>query len=776
MAESEQKRDFFISYNKADRVWAEWIAWQLEEAGYTTFLQAWDFRPSSDFVEEMDRAAKEAERTIAVLSDDYLLSGLAKSEWHVAFVKAATGKQGALLPVRVREVELEGLLKPIVYIDLVDSTEERAKELLIAGVERERAKPKSPPRFPKPATSAPAAPRFPGSLPPIWNVPHLRNPNFTGRGELLDNLRAALTSEGSAALTQPQAVHGLGGVGKTQLATEYAYRHASDYELVWWVRSEEPAKLASDYAGLATALDLPEKDAQEQAVAVEAVRRWLEQNQGWLLVFDNVPGPEDVRERLPRGQTGHVIVTSRNPNWSGVASPLSVQLWDRDESVDFLLKRTRQDGQEGADALADALGDLPLALEQAAAYIEETECSLSHYLVVFKEHQSELLAKPSETQDYQSTVATTWELAFQRIEEEVPAAADLLNLCAFLASDDIPLDLIRAGAEHLPDRLATAVQDSLALDKAIAALLRYSLVERSGDALSVHRLVQAVARDRLAEDAGRAWVEAALGLVNDAFPSSIQTDMQTWPVCSVLLPHALAAAGHAEELELGPKAGGLFNRVGMYLRERAQFTDAKVAYERALRIVEAAHGPDHPDVAINVNNLGHVLYNLGDLAGARAHFERALRIDEAAYGPDHHAVAIDVNNMGYVLVDEGNLAGARAHFERALEIDEAAYGPDHPSVGIRLGNLGDVLRDLGDLQVAKDRLERALVIHEAAYGTNHPYVAVSCNKLGSVLRQLGEVDAARSYYERAFTISRHIYGEDHPQTLAARSYLDPPAT
>ncbi len=370
MAESEQKRDFFISYTKADRTWAEWIAWQLEEAGYTTFLQAWDFRPSSDFVEEMDRAAKEAERTIAVLSEDYLLSGFAKSEWHVAFAKAATGEQGALLPVRVREVELEGLLKPIVYIDLVDSTEERAKELLIAGVERERAKPESPPMFPKSTNApSPAAPRFPGTLPPIWNVPHLRNPNFTGRVELLDNLRAALTSEGAAALTQPQAIHGMGGVGKTQLATEYAYRHASDYELVWWVGSEENATLVSDYARLAGELDLPEKDAQKQEVAVEAVRRWLEQNAGWLLVFDNVPVPEDVRERLPRGQTGHVIVTSRNPNWGGVASPLSVQLWDRNESVDFLLKRTQQDDQEGADALADALGDLPLALEQAAAYI-----------------------------------------------------------------------------------------------------------------------------------------------------------------------------------------------------------------------------------------------------------------------------------------------------------------------------------------------------------------------------------------------------------------------
>jgi len=758
-------KHFFISYNSADRQWAEWIAWQLEEAGYTTVLQAWDFLPGSNFVLEMQKATEEAERTIAVLSPDYLGARFIQPEWAAAFAQDPTGEKGILLPVRIRKCELGGLLPQIVYIDLVDLEEAAARDTLLAGVRSERAKPTAPPGFPGAIPrSVPQRPRFPGDLPPIWNLPHLRNPNFTGRESLLAVLRTALTSGQPAALTQ--AITGLGGVGKTQLAVEYAYRHAAEYDLVWWVRAEEPAALAADYAALAGPLNLPQKDEPDQRLVVQAVRRWLSQNTGWLLIFDNAQDPKDLRDYLPPGRAGHVLVTSRYSAWRGVANPLTVQVWERTESIAFLLKRTGQTDETAAGALADALGDLPLALAQAGAYVDATRTTLGDYLDLFQSRRTELWEDERPPLDYPHTVATTWSLAMDQVRQDSPAGADLLNLCAFLAPDDIPQTLLSEGGEHLPQPLSATVTDPLAINKAMAALLQYSLIEKTQDALSAHRMVQAVTRDRLPEDARRTWAGAAVRLVNDAFSSPViwDWDVQAWSENARLLPHALAAAGHAEALQVASEATAyLFNQAGLYLKGRAEFAEAKAAYERALAIAEAAYGLDHPNVAVTINNLGGVLKALGDLDGARAHLERALAIDEAAFGPDHPNVAICVNNLGAVLRALGDLDGARAHLERALAIWEKQLGPHHPNVARGVNNLGSVLQALGDLDGARAAHDRALAIDEAAFGPHHPNVATDVNNLGSVLQALGNLDGARAAFQRALAIDEAAFGPHHPE-------------
>jgi tetratricopeptide (TPR) repeat protein len=598
--------------------------------------------------------------------------------------------------------------------------------------------------------------------------PH-RNPNFTGRESLLAQLCSALTSGQLAALTQ--AIHGLGGVGKTQLAVEYAYRHAAEYNLVWWVRAEEPAALAADYAALAGPLNLPQKDDPDQRLVVQAVRRELGQRTGWLLIFDNAQDPKDLRPYLPPGGAGHVLITSRYSAWRGVANPLTVQVWERTESVAFLLKRTGQ-ADEAADALAKALGDLPLALAQAGAYIETNRTTFAEYLELFQSRRTELWEDEHPPLGYSRTVATTWSLAMDQVRQDSPAGVDLLNLCAFLGPDDIPQTLLSEGGEHLPQPLSATVTDLRAMNQAVAALLQYSLMEKAEDALSVHRMVQAVARDRLPEEARRTWAGAAVGLVNGAFPSDIQDDMLTWPVCARLLPHALAAAGHAEALGVAPEATGrLLNQTGLYLWGRAEFAEAKALLERALAIDEAAFGPDHPNVASAVNNLGLVLKDLGDLAGARAHYERALAIWERQLGPEHPQVATGVNNLGRVLHDLGDLDGARVALERALAIDEAAFGPHHPSVARDVNNLGGVLKALGDLEGARTHYERALAIDEAAFGPDHPSVARDVNNLGLVLKDLGDLAGARAAFERVLGILEKTLPPEHPYVAATTSNL-----
>jgi len=597
-------------------------------------------------------------------------------------------------------------------------------------------------------------------LPPIWNVSHIRNTHFTGREDILSELRAALTSGEPAAWKQ--AVTGMGGVGKTQIALEYIYRHMAKYQIIWWIRSEELATMASDYADLAGPLGLREKDSIDQTEIVRAVKSWLEHNSGWLLIFDNAQDTNEMGDYLPQAGGGHIIITSRNPNWSTIAKLLHAKVFNRTESIDFLCRRTEQDDKEAADMLGEELGDLPLALEQAGAYIEETTMSLAAYCKLFNSRRQELWGEESPPMDYPQAVGATWSLAMDRVGKESPEAAYLLNLCSYLAPDDIPIELLRKGKEHLPEPLASAMADQLIINRAVRVLSRYSLIESKDEKLSIHKLVQAVVRDRLDEGDKKDWAKIALNLVNEVFPYE-SDDVRTWPICSLLMPNALVAATHAEVLNVAPgETYYILNLIGTYLRGRADFKEAKSLYMRALVLVEQAYGPDDPKVAINLNNLGRVLQDLGDLQGAKKNFERALAIDEAVYGPDHPDVAISVGNLGGVLKDMGDLQGAKKNFERALAIDEAAYGPDHPDVAIRVGNLGGVLRDLGDLKGAKKNYEWALAIDEAAYGPDHPTVAIDVGNLGNVLRDLGDLKGAKKNYERALAIHETAYGPDHP--------------
>jgi len=532
---------------------------------------------------------------------------------------------------------------------------------------------------------SPAAESAIGALPSIWNVPHNRNPNFTGRQGLLDDLRESVTSGRPAALTQ--AISGMGGVGKTQLAVEYAYRYRDDYAAVLWLPSEAPAALAAAYADLARRLNLPEREAGDQNEAVKAVKDWLGRNGSWLLVFDNAPDAESIRSYLPQGATGQVIITSQDPNWGGTADVLQVRQFQREESVDFLVEYTKETDRKRAGQLADLMGNLPLALEQARAYMAETGISMNQYIELFQTRHGEMLGQGTDSQDYQHTVATTWELALEQLS---PEAAGLLNLFSFMAPDRILQDVIVDGAEHLPEPLSRTVADPLALGEAVSALRRFSLIGTVDDGWSVHRLVQAVVRERLSPEESTAY---AVETVNAAFPFD-SFDVRNWPACAGLLPHGLASVGHADPIGVAQEESGrLLNQMGVYLPGRADFAGAKSLFSRALAMGEAVYGLTHPRVATRLNNLGVVLWETGDLARALEHHRRALAIDEAAYGPDHPEVATDLNNQGSALWRTGDWAGAKERFQRALSIDEAAYGRDHPEVAADLNNLGIVLRE-----------------------------------------------------------------------------------
>jgi tetratricopeptide (TPR) repeat protein len=629
-------------------------------------------------------------------------------------------------------------------------------------------------------------------------------PWFVGRKQLLAEVRRQLRAG------RPVVLAGLGGVGKTQLALACIGRHLEDGGRGWWLRAEEAATLAGDYAALAQPLELPEREATDQELVIAAVRGWLDANSGWLLVFDNARDPEAIGG-LFGGGAGQVLVTSRSWDWSD-AHVVNVRPWSREESLEFLQRHAYAADEATADELADQLGDLPLALEQARAYMHQTQIPPREYVGLLRDRAHAMFAR-GKPASYQDQVATSWSLSLDQLRTEAPAAEDLLALCAFLAPDDIPRSLLTEHAEVLGERLRQTIEDGVAFGDAIAALGRYSLITVTDDALAVHRLVQAVIRIRLSHDDGRLWSEAAVDLLEAGFPTQPE-EVANWPTFQRLLPHALAAAEHAERLGVASRqTGWLLSWAAGYLRGRGQPRQARPIAERALAVTEAALPPDDPDVAERHDELGRSLLMLGDLEGARAEVQRALAIDEIAYGPDHPYVATDHGTLGDVLRDLGDLVGAREEYERALAIRETAdgvsrteiaishtklayvlrqledlaearaeaqqaltifeeiHGPDHTHVASARSALGGVLQDSGDLAGAQAEFQRALAIYEVAYGSDHPHVATAHNNLGSVLWKLGDFAGAQAEVERALAIYKVAYGSDHPHVANAHENL-----
>jgi tetratricopeptide (TPR) repeat protein len=598
---------------------------------------------------------------------------------------------------------------------------------------------------------------------PDRTISNLPAPNqlFTGRQDVLTRLASELATKGTMAVVQAKAVHGLGGVGKTQLVLEHAHRHAGDYEVVWWVTADPPATISGQLVALARRLGFPEQ--VEQADTVVALFDELRQHNRWLLIFDNAEEPRDLRPYWPPGGAGHVLITSRNPNWAGLAPTVPIGVLARAEAIVFLKRRAGLEEQT-ANALAEALGDLPLALEQAAAYLEETGSSPSDYLSLLRERAPDLFAlgRPASSEQ---TIATTWAVSLDRIRTTNPVAEDLLALCAFLGPDDLPRNLLSDHPEGLPAPLAAAVQDRLDFPQALAALRRYSLVTVTSDALSMHRLVQAVVRHRLNSDQEAQWAVAAARVVLAGLPEDVH-DFDAWPIAARLLSHVLTVTGNQVVVQTVPAVTvSLLNRASQYLVGRAETRLAKPLAERALQIAEAELGAHHPDTATSLYCLAIVLYHQGDLDHARILHERALAIREATLGPDNLDTGLSLNDLAIVVDAQGDHDRARRLDERVLRIRETHLGPDHPHTASSLNNLGIVLFEQGDFDRARIPHERALAIREVRLGHDHPYTAQSLMNLALVLSAQDDLDQARTLLERALRVNQARLG-DQPETAS----------
>jgi nucleoside phosphorylase/tetratricopeptide (TPR) repeat protein len=630
--------------------------------------------------------------------------------------------------------------------------------------------------FPPPVnTSSPPAD------PAVWNVPHLRNLHFTGRDELLDQLDQQLslaiqehvTATRRVALTQ--AIKGLGGIGKTQIAVEYAYRsrERDRYTHTFWINAANEEALVTSFSGLAELLPtFLAKGETDQRKLVEAIKRWLEQcEQRWLLIFDNADDITLVRDYLPQRGNGSILLTTRAHAVGSLATSIEVETMGFIEGTHLLLRRAQrleQASDEEVNQAGDivvALDHFPLALDQAGAYIEETQCSFADYLAIYQNHRQTLLAQRGAlATNYPDSVATTWLLSFQKVQQANPAAAELLQLCAFLAPDLIPEELFRDGTDYWPPLLREAAADLFAFQQMIAELLKFSLVRRLSDdrMLSIHRLVQAVQMDMIEPEVQRQWAERVVQAVDTAFPANPK-DVATWSQCRRYLNQVQVCNALIEQYTLpSHKAAGLLNRTGIYLNDNALYTIAEPLHLRALAIRQQVLGSTHPDTAQSMNNLGSLYMEQGRYSQTEPLFLQALAIRQQQLGAKHLDTAQSFHCLACLYNEQGRYKEAERMFQMALEIYKQVLGPDHTDTIANSIGLGWIYVKQGRYREAEPPFQKALEIREQSLGPTHPTTADSFDALGWLYWCQGKYEDAELLYKRALDARKKTLELGHP--------------
>jgi tetratricopeptide (TPR) repeat protein len=715
--------DVFLSHNSRDNEAVTEIAQALKDRGLRPWLDAWELVPGGRWQEALEQILEEV-RTTAVLVGRDGLGPWERPEMRAA-ISASVDSDRPVIPVLLpgapAKPKLPPFLREFTWVDLRRGITREGIDRLVWGIQGRKAD----------ETAGPARAVLRG--PARHNLPYLSlGALFKGREEELLHLAADLDTGGAATIAQNQVLSGLGGIGKTRLAVEYAWRYGSRYQAALFVRADSREGLRRGLAALAAAdlLDLPERTAPQEDEVVAAVLRRLQETEGWLLILDNVDTQDAaaaVSDLLPRLAAGHVLVTSRWTRWGPALHGQELETLAPEEAVRFLIERTAERRSasdadpEDAKSLAELLDGLPLALEQAAAYIAQRRMSFADYLAAWaRERQKVLSWYDSLIMAYPMSLAVTWQGSFEALE---PAAAALLRLCAFLARSPIPVAMFELGPAILQEasdllRKETGQQRPGEPDvlEPLAALADYSLISWRERTFTVHAMVQEVLKSRIPPERRPEWIALSLRLVTKYAPGDAD-DVRTWPVWDLLRPHAAEVPDH-------PKVANDLSNLAMLLQDTNRPVEAELLMHRALRIDEASFGTDHPEVAADLNNLARLLYATNRLAEAEPLMRRALWIDEASFGIDHPEVATDLNNLAQVLHNRNRLADAEPLMRRALQIDEASFGTDHPRVATDLTNLARLLFNTNRLAEAESLMLRALQIDEASFGPNHPDVAI----------------------------------------------------
>ncbi|MFC8512743.1 FxSxx-COOH system tetratricopeptide repeat protein [Streptomyces sp. NPDC057257] len=607
------------------------------------------------------------------------------------------------------------------------------------------------------------------NTPTVWgNIPP-RNPNFTGREELLEKLHQRLLREKATAVL-PHALHGMGGVGKSLLAVEYLYRRMSEYDVVWWISAERTAQISLSLVELAPRLGLtPGSDASSTVASVLEALRVGRPYANWLLVFDNAESPEAVQQFFPAGGPGNILITSRNPQWASIARPLEVDVFMREESKQLLRVRGPEISDEEADRLAEALGDLPLAIEQAAAWHAETGMLVDEYLRLLNEKRVDLL-RGTAPLDNQHPVIAAWNISLDQLETKNPAAYQLLQVCSFYAAEPIARTLFaRMPRGSIAPELDAALEDPIRLGQVIREIGRYSLARfnHRNNSLQMHRLVQAALLYRMTEEDRNSMQRGAHLLLAASDPND-PNNAQRWERYGSLYPHVLVS--EAVKSEESWVRNLVVNEVIYLLR----WGD----YESGLELARTAHetwsqalSPDHPQTLQVARWLGFLLFTMGKYGEAADLNSSVLEAYRRSIGPDAQDT---IDALGNVAIDHR----VRGAFSEALSLSESVHqqylrllGPDDPETLRAAHNVGVSLRLAGDFARARDLDQQTWQSWILIYGQDH--VDTLRTWLGYILdtRELGDYATALTYHREIVERSTALLGGDNPLTLSCFRHL-----
>ena len=602
----------------------------------------------------------------------------------------------------------------------------------------------------------------------VWTIPG-RVRGFTGRAELLAALEAALRSGGP---TVVQAVTGMGGIGKTTAAIEYAHRHHHEFDIAWWVPAEDPALIPERLAELALTLNLTTA-ATPDGVGVARLLGELARRERWLVVFDNAEDPRALSRFLPKGP-GQVLITSRNPAWRGIADVVGVREFTRTESIELLRRLAPDITEAEADRVADAVGDLPLAAEQAGSLLADTGMTIDKYLRLLAERAHDVLDHdPGGT--YPQSVATSWAVAFDRLAADDPTALNLLTFAAWCGPEPVPLTLLTDHPDALPDQLQPIAADPLVLARCTAILQRRGMAVVSPHGIQLHRIPAALLRGcshRADGTVAAGWAATVVRLLDQTAPGNVRTDPGAWPLWRQLLPHVLAAAGRDAALDAVPaEATRLLDRAATYLLIRGEHQAALAPYERTYDVRRQKFGDDHPDTLTSASNLALNLWWLGEYQRARPLDEETLIRRRRILGDDHPDTLTSASQLASNLLMSGKHLQARELQEEMLSRRRRLLGDDHPDTLTSASQLGWALWSGGDYQQVRQLQSDTFTRSRRVLGEDHPDTLTSASQLGLVLWSLGDYQQARQLLDGTVTRSRRVLGEDHLVTLGSASLL-----